>query len=391
MYMHLLECKPGLDRFSAGHASHGQRPLPQTPLHLSALRLCVGLLLAIALPTVTNAQLGTFLRKVLVGDTTAPPDHDTAYITTYRQNFIISAVASYREVSISITDTIPRSVTYSTNNATQFGLALDFKWLSVEASFSVPALSVADPTLGITASRGFALGYTGRRVWGRAVWNSSKGFYPEEPAAMVQDWKLGDRYPIRADLENENWLLSLNYALSKKRRFSQNAALWQIERQKRSAGTWVAGASFWTSRIKADGSLTPTTDSIAFAADAWISSAHRTLLGASIGYAHTFAFWHKGFIHVALLTGAAASRQQRQVVARTEDVSNDGVSSITELRTGAGFNGDHWYAALTTSNYFNSDGQGGPVELSGSYGTVRLAVGMRFGRPRIKGLEKVGL
>ena len=63
------------------------------------------LLLAIAcslLSPEARPQFGLFLRKIFVGDTPAPPNHDTAYISTYRQNVTLSAVSSSFQKSVSM-------------------------------------------------------------------------------------------------------------------------------------------------------------------------------------------------------------------------------------------------------------------------------------------------
>ena len=56
----------------------------RTLLLLSILFLCAP----------AHAQFGVFLRKILVGDTSAPPNYDTAYITTYKQHLTLSAVSN---------------------------------------------------------------------------------------------------------------------------------------------------------------------------------------------------------------------------------------------------------------------------------------------------------
>jgi hypothetical protein len=164
-----------------------------------------------------------------------------------------------------------------------------------------------------------------------------------------------------------------------------------MERQKRSAGTWVAGASFWHTRLAADSSMVPSTDSVAFLPAAHVQGARRMVIGASIGYTHTFVFWHTGFIHASLLTGAASRDQLLQLDGRNERISSKGASSLTELKVGAGYNGDHWYTALTTAFYLNADDGKDEVSLGSLYGSVRFAVGMRFGRPNIRGMDKLGL
>ncbi len=337
-------------------------------------------------------QFSVLLMKILVGDTTAPPNYDTAYITAYRQNLTLSAVSSYRIASIDISDTLGHSVTWSTNNLTQYGAAIDYRWLSVEATFSIPALDAGDPTYGTTTSRGVGLGYTGRRIWFRGFWNSSSGFYAEQPEVLLKDWKDGDAWPYRNDLHAETWMGSLNYALSKKRRYSQVAALTQMERQKRSAGTWVAGASFWLTRMSTDSSLVPVEGPLAFAPQARIVGSRRTLIGATIGYTHTFVLGRKGFIHFSLLTGAASSDQTRTLQGDARQPADKGLSSITEFKGGIGFNGDRWYTAITTAFFYNEDADDDKiVSLASTYGSVRFALGIRLGRPNIKGLDKFGL
>lgn len=338
-----------------------------------------------------SPQFGVFLRRILVGDTTSPPNYDTAYIAAFRQNVTLSAVSSYRIASIDISDTIGHSITWSTNNLTQYGAAIDYRWLSVEATFSIPALDAGDPTYGSTRSQGVGLGYTGRRLWFRGFWNTSSGFYAEQPEVLVKDWKDGDAWPYRKDLKAETWMGSLNYALSKKRRYSQVAALTQMERQRRSAGTWVAGASFWLTRMSTDSTLVPVTGDLAFAPEARIVASRRTLIGATIGYTHTFVIGRKGFIHLSLLTGAASSDQTRTLQGEARLPAQKGLSSITEFKGGIGFNGDRWYSSLTTAFFYNEDADDAMVSLASTYGSVRFALGLRLGRPHIKGLDKFGL
>ncbi len=350
------------------------------------------LLLAACLPSCAHGQLGERIRRFFEGDTTAPPDYDTAYIATYGQNLTISAISSYRIASLDIADTSKHAVTYTSNNATQYGAGVTYKCLSVDGTITIPGLGVTNPELGKTRSRTLGAGLTSRRLWIRSFWNKTTGFYPEQPQAVSLGWKEGDQQPTRPDLVNETVMASVNYALSKKRRFSQNAALWQMERQKRSAGTWVLGGSFWYTDLRADSSVVPARDSLAFNPEARIDHARRVLLGATIGYTHTFVFWHTGFIHISVLGGAASRNQDLHYASDNSWHSTNAVSSITEVKFGSGYNGDRWYAALTTAYYINSDDkEKEAVSLGSTYGTVRFAVGLRFGKPNIKGIGKVGL
>lgn len=332
-----------------------------------------------------QAQAGGKLRQLLNGDSLAPPDHDTAYISTYRSNLVISAVSNYAMADVDIEQNKGKDMGFSANNTARYGLGLDYKWLGVEATFNIPAWSSYDASLGKTTSRGFGLGYTGRRAWGRAFVNTTKGYYLNNPEA----WTGTPDPVVRPDLSSRTWLLSVNYALSGKRRFSQKAALTQMERQKKSAGTFVAGLSAWITDIGADSSLLrpALVDSLHLASG--FSGLHRWLAGAIFGYAHTFVFWHKGYIHAALVPGLTFVKQE--ITTPAGQLRGSGVAGVTEMRLGAGFNGNRWYLALTTSYFYSTTPIAEQLNLGTNYGFVRLALGIRLGDPGIKALGAVGL
>lgn len=346
------------------------------------------ILLALALQG--HAQLMHKVRHILVGDTAAPPDYDTAYVANYRSNLIISAVAKLRTIDVDLERDGSEDLSFSTNSTGQYGFGLNYKWLSVEATFNVPALDDHDASLGNTSSRGFGLGYTGRRLWGRAFWDNAEGYYLNDPQRWIAGWKEGEAPVVRPDLSSNSYLLSLNYALSGKRCFSENAALFQMERQKKSAGTFVAGLSTWVSDVSADSSLIGPSLVDTFQLASGFTGVDRILIGATIGYAHTFAFWKKGFIHFSFLPGVTYA-QQTITTPDGMELRGTGTAAVVEMKLGAGFNGDRWYGAVTTAYYYSSAEISDKLSLSTNYGFVRIAIGIRLGDPGIKLLRAVGL
>ena len=332
-----------------------------------------------------QAQLGDKVRSALAGDTLAPPDHDTAYIATYRSNLVISAVAKLQLVDVDVEQDAGGGLSFSTNSMEQYGLGLDYKWLSVEATFNVPAFSDYDASLGKTSSKGLGVGFTGRRLWARGFWNTTEGYYLNDP----KRWTGSDAPVVRPDLSNRTFLLSAHYALSRKRRFSENAANFQMERQKKSAGTFVAGLSAWHTTIAAASSILSLALVDTFQLATGFSGLRRLLVGATIGYAHTFSFWQKGFIHAAIFPGFTYADQS--ITTPTETLHGTGLAAVTEFKLGAGFNGDRWYGALTTSFYYSTTPIAEKLSLGTNYGFVRFALGIRLGDPGIKALGAVGL
>ncbi|MEO8734339.1 MAG: DUF4421 family protein, partial [Flavobacteriales bacterium] len=245
-------------------------------------------------------------------------------------------------------------------------------------------------TLGNTSSHGFGLGYTGRRLWGRAFWDNAEGYYLNDPQRWIAGWTEGDAPIVRPDISSNSYLLSLNYALSGKRRFSENAALFQMERQKKSAGTFVAGLSAWVSNVAADSSLIDQALVDTFQLASGFKGVHRILIGGTIGYTHTFAFWKKGFIHFSFLPGATYAQQTITIPDGTE-LHGTGTAAVVEMKLGAGFNGDRWYGAITTAYYYSSAQIAQKLSLGTNYGFVRFAIGIRLGDPGLKALGAVGL
>ncbi len=337
------------------------------------------------------AQLTAKVQAVLIADSTKAPRFDTAYVASYRDNLVVSAVCRYQSADVDLSDKNGNALTYTTNTVQQYGGAVHLKWLSLELSFGVPALSAADPGKGNTETRTFGFGITGRRLWFRNFWNTSRGFYVEDPTQLDSTWTAGSPYPVRQDIESLTYHAFADYAFNKQGRFSQVAALNQMERQKRSAGSWVVGGAFWYSRISSDSSLVPFEEQARFAPDASFDRVRRFVLGANGGYTHTFSFWGKGYITTLLLIGPCMQRVDIHPVGGTDLQSDWRLGEVTEFRAGGGYNGDRWYAALSTAVHANFGEVTDDVSLGTTTTTVRFALGMRFLAPSLRGMEKLGL
>jgi hypothetical protein len=337
-----------------------------------------------------KAQLGNSLRRLLNGDPNAAPNYDTAYVSSYRSALTISALTTYQSRDVNIEQDKGDDLSFSANTAEQYGAGINYKWLSAEATFNVPAFDAPDPDLGESTSRGFGLGYTGRRLWARGFWNKTTGYYLNAPERWEEGWKEGDPNIVRSDLASTSYMVSVNYALSGKRRFSQNAALFQVERQKKSAGSFVVGLSGWRTSVAGDSSLLGPALLDTFQLASGFNQLERTVVAFTIGYTHTFAFWQKGFIHASLLPGLGYVHQ-RIGIGGAAELEGTGVGAVSEFKLGAGYNGNRWYTALTMAYYYSTTPISEHLNLGTNYGFIRFALGIRLGAPGIKGLEKVGL
>lgn len=337
------------------------------------------------------AQLPAPLQPLLIGDTAAPPKYDTAYVHSHRKVFSIGYVSSVQNAEISLSDSLDSVLDHRTNNPTQYGLGINLGWLSGEFTFTVPGVSVADPNKGTTVSRNYGLGISGRRLIGRAFFNSSQGFYPVQASIADSTWQSGGPYPVRADIHSNTFLASANYALSRKRRYSFKAALYQTERQRRSAGTWLAGGTVWVNDIRSSEPFIPTEASINFVGNTAFDRVRRTVVGATIGYTHTFVFFRKAFLTAALVPGLSVQQQRIALVGGSADESAWQAGAVAEAKFGAGYNGDRFYTAITGANYYSTGDTEEGISITTWFRFLRFTLGVRIKQPNSGFMRGIGL
>lgn len=342
-------------------------------------RSCRHLILVIAflLPLVSPAQFRDRLFRLLNGDSTKGPDHDTAYVRSYRDDLVISPVMVHQGSSLTLARSTGEDLRYATNTPVQYGLALDYKWLGIEYTATIAGLGQPDGAKGPTETSGLGFGYTGRRWWFRNSFRWSKGYHLEDPGAVDPEWVQGSPHPHRDDMESLTYMASLNHGFNAER-YSHTAALWQMERQQRSAGSWTAGGTFWYTRNAADGALAPPNTGITFNAPTSVGAVRRMIWCVTGGYTHTFAFWKHGFLNMMLVPGLGAQQQRLFDVDDGTVATGWDVATTLEFRMGAGYVGDRWYAALSVFSYQSAGSVEQEVILNNGFTSARFAAGYRI-------------
>lgn len=343
--------------------------------------LMPALLLGACSPGAAQAPWLQRLHRLLNGDSAQAIDYDTAYVRSYRDDLVVSPVITNQGSDLTLTLANGDAVRYATNTASQHGLALDYKWLGIEFTTTLSGLGTLDADRGLTETTGLGFGYTGRRWWFRNSLRWSRGYHVENPAAVDPQWTAGSPYPHRNDLESTTYMVGLNHGFNAER-YSQAAALWQMERQKRSAGSLIAGGAFWYTRTAAEKPLLPANVRGASEAVARLTGIRRMTWCITGGYAHTLALWQRGFINLMVVPGLGA-QQQRLFSGEDQPLATGWDLAVTlEVRCGAGYVGDRWYAALSVVSYQSAGSIDPEVVLGNGFASARLAAGYR-----IKGLR----
>ncbi len=321
------------------------------------------------------------------------PGYDTSYIKSFRDYLVVTLVSSAVSNDVSVTDTAGQDVTFATNVPTSFGLAVDYKWFTAEYTSTFGRTGDSDK--GNTTMQSIGFGLTGRKFWFRNFYQKTQGYYLENPQYFYPEFNPStDTYPYRGDIRATMYWASLNYGFNHKK-FSNQAALWQLERQKKSAGSFTSGVTFSYASYQADSALIPEKYQRLFEKDEFFTNFDFGMIGANFGYLHTFALGksRKFFISLALIPGVSY-QQGKAYSTETKVAKLDGdVGFHAESRLVFGYNADTWYTSLSSSGYAVTTSFDHANPFAQGYGFVRIVFGLKFKLPETKStfLKKIGL
>ena len=321
------------------------------------------------------------------------PGYDTNYVKSFRDYLVVTVVAANTNNSIGVTDSTGGEVVFETNQPFSFGLALDYKWFTIEYTSTFGR--TGDPNKGYTKMNSLGFGLTGRKFWFRNFYQRTKGYYLGTPEYFNADFNpQTDQFPYRGDVTSSVYYANINYGFNH-RRFSNMAALWQLERQKKSAGSWTVGLTFSKANYHADSALIPPQYQGIFKGKDFITDFNFTLIGVNGGYLYTFAFTktRKFFISLALIPGL--SYQIGRSSGETKEASSrlHAAGVHMEGRIVFGYNGDTWYTSLSSVGYAISSEFKDVNPFNQGYSFFRFVVGVKLLAPKhnIAFLKKYGL
>lgn len=307
--------------------------------------------------------------------------YDSTYIRQYRNQWCVTLLGVKRDFFMDITNpTIAnQTLSFSPKNQYSWGIGLDYKWFTVEVTMKYPFHFSSNSQKN---NFGIRLGLTRQRFWFASFYQRYKGMnvdFTTDSLNLVNQRLIP---PFRNDIFTSSLHLSLNYGFNH-RKYSQMAALWQIDRQLKSAGTFVVGVSAFVYRIQADSTLVPNTLNRLFNRESQVINSSTKNIGINVGYSHTFVIQKKFFAHLSLIPSVSYQYREYKLV-QSDDLYVRGLSISSEARVIMGYNGDKWYAGLNFANYSfteNSIVQGAGAVLN--YNFWRWFVGFRL-KPNTK-------
>jgi hypothetical protein len=360
----------------------GKNILKKSVAHATDFFVWLPLFIGLSIPITIHAQEKTsILKKILTRAT-----YDTNYVESYYSHHLHVTLVSLSQNQLTTISTVDPNISISIkpNTSNTFGIGLDYKFLTLEITREIDAISKPDPNKGESESYSFRLGYTGRRVLCSALIQSHSGMYISNPEDFVPNWDVNTQgYPKRPDIVNTLLFGSMNYFFNHYR-YSTMASLWQIDRQKKSAGSVVAGITASVSTLKGDSALTPPLPSVGNTDPARLVSETNYLTGLNVGYCYNFIYRKKLFLNFNVVPGVNIQFGEYKTNKTNTKTYNSNLGVHGDIRITGGYNGELYYCGAHYSNYIMHNNISDFLDINQFNSYLRFFIGRRFDLRRKK-------
>lgn len=298
-------------------------------------------------------------------------NHDSSYIRSYADKISLRILANNKYNSFRLWDqSLNSSIRYRPDLGVNFGIGASYKWLAFDIATS---LGVREENISNSIYRDIQFRILTSKHYFRLRYQYYYGYKVDQVWGEIPS-QLED-YEIRTDTRTMQFGIQYLYAFNYGK-FSIKAPFAMNERQKKSAGSFVAGIGFLMYAIDADSSLIP--DELELPSAAWnnFSQWNVVSLTANFGYMYSLILKERFFLTLGLIPGMGISNGDYWAGERTRMKS----AFTLRLKTmnAIGYNGIRFFAGLQLIagiNYIPLE-----KELKGSIveGKSALFVGYRF-------------
>jgi hypothetical protein len=319
-----------------------------------------------------------------------PLNFDSLYVLSFSQKLNISIVMEGIGHSVDIEGPKYR-YRMRANRPAALGFGLDYKWLGFE--LKIPAFwRQPQPEKGDSRTFGINLNITGRKhsvVSFAKIYNT---FYQENILEHDPNYLHNHKgfYPQRTDLTTQNFYSRWLYAFNGDR-YSMRAALRQSEKQRKSSGSFMAGAVLTYLSMRADSALVADSMERFFPIIKDVRSYRLVTPGILVGYGFTLKLGRNLFFGGKLILGVNREfgAYRSETGSRINGTRKIGTSS--EVNMGLGYNGTRWFWELSITGYNLRNPFDQVNRLSTGFTAARVHLGYRFDATSGKFLKKLGL
>ena len=252
------------------------------------------------------------------------------------------------------------------------GLGITYKWFSVDFTFKlgIPREDVQSSNAFDFQGRVFGLrqyaGLTYKYYYGYEV-DKAHNLTMEIPDSLIL------RDDIRTSYLNLEYMYAFNYG-----KFSFKAPFFYNEIQKKSAGSFIGGASFTTYILDGDKSILPEDSWSDFNPKLSFQSLYVASLSVQFGYMYSIVIGGNFYITLGLIPGVALSAGDFQV----EERESIGIFPSFNIRTmnSMGYNARRIYVGLQFEGDVYSARMDKKANVGIGHGRGKIFIGYRFKR-----------
>lgn len=329
----------------------------------------------------TIVWFSVFFYGSILGQT--KPAYNPNYIETFPNSLYI---APYLETKSNVlrldyqTQQGKHTLNYLSNFILTGGLRFRYKWANIQVGVHLPS-NRFNETLGTSKNFGIGLSIVQRRFNFFTKYETYQGFYLQNTDDWFGDYRNQyNKYYLRPDLATMSMVTGVNFLINS-RRFSIPAAIFQFERQKKTALGMVVGISHTFNRITADSSLVPTSN---FDTTTRISSTflESHTLGLQCGIMLTIPLFNKKLWYITSSIIPGYSLQKVKTEVNNDNLLEGDIYNgfTNEFRFGAGYNARKWFASTSLLGNGNTISLKNEQRFIVEHAYLRFSLGYRFGQ-----------
>jgi hypothetical protein len=305
--------------------------------------------------------------KSLSGFLTAKKDSN--YIESYFNDLIIRVYSGEKTHSLYLYDmSIPNRLQYLPNGYFNIGVGFNFRSFGLSLATKIPFLQNNEFRNGETKRFGIQSYIYSSKFSIDLLASFSKGYYLNNSFQYMKSYSRDLEYQ-RPDMASANIGVSINYIFNNSK-FSYKAAFSDTEKQKRNAGSFIAGGSILSYRTKADSAFVPREiDKKYFLKSRDVSESGVLAFNANGGYAYSLVFLKNGIVTLSYIMGAGLQDNRYDRTTQSE-INNWRFSFNHTGKFGIGYLFKSYYvrAAIVRSTQYTSL----------SYNDLKIANGTDF-------------
>ena len=314
--------------------------------------------------------------KSLMGFLTAKKDSN--YIESYFNDFIVNLYSVQKTHSLDLSDlSNPYRLQYLPNGHFNVGVGVNFRSFGLSLATKIPFLQTNESRYGETNRLGLQSYIYTNKFSVDLLSSFSKGYYLRNSIQHLNSFTKVREYQ-RPDIASTNLGLSVNYIFNHQK-FSYKAAFSDTERQKRNAGSFIAGGSILSYRTKADSAFVPRgIDEKFFLKSREVNKSAVLAFNVNGGYAYSLVFLRNGIVTMSYSVGTGIQDNKYDKTTQAE-VDNWRFSFNHTGRLGIGYRVKRYYAraSFIRSTQFTSL-RHNDLRIANGTDFIQLSLGKRF-------------